>query len=528
MTENATCSVDVEIGEIEALSVEVESGNAINVEIQQLQGGGGGKDAVLYVEQELTEEEQAQARKNIGAIATSEEIVAALGYTPADNAETDGIKQNVETLSEKVKDIEADSELTAEKIEDALGYKPADANNVGVDGSYIITGVYELREDGRYLVFTEDNFSWQTLVKAVYDDKYVGCVLYDDNRDYPICFSLGGAWFDDGYVVFNAIHENGWVYELRVFDSGSALLQKYNTRNYIITGTYTPSEDGSKIESVTLDDSFDYDEMVAAIKAGRYVAVRLVEEIDRFYHEMFSLKYWSAEENYVVFTQHSTTSIMELKIGVVGGNYQVHLTEREISGGGGTAIDLLWEEPLLEIGSVGWSKDVTIVLPNLIGYDQVEIHHISDDQYYSSTRFDIDTLGEWTGQLSMTWNGSRDIDAESREVNLEWRDGTPTLHLWASVNSIGHPVRIYGIKGVSKKSVASLFTIIAGNEAERLTFMRGMTWGEWCASKYNTYGLSINSDGDVRLEADDSFVSFDGVIQKSDFLITAGAEYDIV
>jgi hypothetical protein len=112
MTENATCSVDVEIGEIESLSVEVERGNAINVEVQQLQGDGGGKDAVLYVEQELTEEQQTQARKNIGA---------------ADGGE-------VETLSEKVKDIEADSKLTAEKIEDALGYKPADANNVGGGG----------------------------------------------------------------------------------------------------------------------------------------------------------------------------------------------------------------------------------------------------------------------------------------------------------------------------------------------------------------------------------------------------------
>lgn len=396
-------------------------------------------------------------------------------------------------------------------------------------GSYILTGVYELREDGRYLVFTEDNFSWQTLVKAVYDDKYVGCVLYDDNRDYPICFSLGGAWFDDGYVVLNAIHENGWVYELRVFESGSALLQKYNTKNYIITGTYTLNDDDNMNEPITLDDSFDYDEMVAAIKAGRYVAVRLVDDIDRYHHEVFNLKYWSAEENYVLFTQtYSNTCIMNLEIWLADGNYRVYLYENEISGGGGTAIDLLWEEPMLEIGSVGWSEDVTIVLPNLIGYDQVEIHHISDDQYYSSTRFDIDTLKEWTGQLSMTWNGSRELDAESREVDLTLVDGTPTLRLWASENSIGHPVRIYGIKGVSKKSVASLFNLVMGREVERLTFMRGMTWGEWCASKYNTFGLSINSDGDVRLEADDSFVSFDGVIQKSDFLITEGAGYDIV
>lgn len=414
-------------------------------------------------------------------------------------------------------------------------------------GSYIFTGVYELREDGNYLVLLKNDFSWEMLVDAVHNSKHVGCILYDDNHEYPICFSLGGAWFNDGTVKFHAIRENGWVYELIVFDDGSALLQKYNTKNYIITGTYT-LDDNVKIDSVTLDDSFDYDEMVAAIKAGRYVAVRLVDDIDRFYHEVFNLKYWSAEENYVVFTQTSTTSIIELEIWNVDGNYKVYLTEREISGGGGgTTIDLLWENPQCfddDDAPIPFPSQ-EVPLPNADDYDFFDVVFCKNINETTSLRL---YSGYHAQANAESWDivltGAGAIYREKRTAYIALDNNEEPIGVRISGGRIeelvfgeGHsqtqddtvliPYRIYGIKGVNKQSVASLFTLIIGGEAEMLTFMPGMTWGEWCASKYNTFGLSINSDGEVRYEADDSFVSFDGVVQKSDFLITAGAEYTL-
>lgn len=68
------------------------------------------KTAVLYTEQELTEEQKAQARENIGAVGvddiheggdvTAESIKDALGYTPADEESVDELSEAVAYLKE--------------------------------------------------------------------------------------------------------------------------------------------------------------------------------------------------------------------------------------------------------------------------------------------------------------------------------------------------------------------------------------------------------------------------------------------
>ena len=417
-------------------------------------------------------------------------------------------------------------------------------------GSYIITGVYELREDGNYLVLLY-NFSWQTLVNAVYDDKYVGCVLYDDNRDDPICFSLGGAWFNDGYVQFHAIREKGWVYELRVFDSGSALLQKYNTKSYIITGTYAPTESGDMREQITLDDSFDYDTMVDAIKRGSYVALRLVDDDDRFYHEVFSLKYWSSEENYVVFSQpYGATSHREIEIRYDGGNYDVYYLEQDARDYV-PKIDLLWENPQCfddDDAHIPFPEQ-TIWLPNAGDYDFFDVVFCKNvdttttgrifngvyDKTVQELIFGADYNGAaYTLVRERTITISFDVDDTPNGMTIyscsacEYKSGTRVLA--TTDDSYLIPWRIYGTKGVNKDRAASSFTLIAGSERQTLTFRKGMTWREWCTSKYNTVGLSINSNDEVWLEEDSSNVSrcSDFVIQEAGHQIRAGAEYEIV
>lgn len=423
------------------------------------------------------------------------------------------------------------------------------SSDSGGADSYIFTGVYELREDGRYLVFTNDDFSWETLAGAVHDSKYVGCVLYDDNRDDPIRFSLGGAWFNDGYVVFNAIRENGLVYELRVFEDGSAFLQKYNTKNYIITGTYT-LDDYDKINSVTLDDSFDYDEMVEAIKAGRYVAVRLMDEYDRLYHKMFNLRYWSDEESYVEFVYSHSTSEDVLEIWYGGGNYSTNVFRQGVIGHV-PKIDLLWENPQCfddDDAPIPFPYQ-TIWLPNAGDYDFFDVVFCKNVDETTTGRIFNGVYDKTVQELifGADYNGaaytlvrermispSFDVDGTPNGMTIyncsacEYKSGTRVLA--TTDDSYLIPWRIYGTKGVNKDRAASSFTLIAGSERQMLTFRKYSPWGEWCASKYNTFGLSINSAGEVRYEADDSWVHYadSGENLRYDNQIIAGGVYELV
>ena len=57
-----------------------ESGRVLEVETAELQGGGSGENVLLYTEQSLTEEQQAQARANIGVLAPGEVTIDAYSW----------------------------------------------------------------------------------------------------------------------------------------------------------------------------------------------------------------------------------------------------------------------------------------------------------------------------------------------------------------------------------------------------------------------------------------------------------------
>ena len=56
----------------------------------------------------------------------------------------------------------------------------------------------------------------------------------------------------------------------------------------------------------------------------------------------------------------------------------------------------------------------------------------------------------------------------------------------------------------------------------------GMTWGEWVASSYNTYGLVISSDGKVKNKFGSAYIANRQVAITSDDIIKPNYEYLLV
>ena len=112
---------------------------------------------------------------------------------------------------------------------DVYTWEPFAAGSSSGNDAYIFTGIREDRGNGQYHVILNDDYSWETLTSAAYDHKYIGCVLWDDNREYPVYLTLGAGYFGDGYAVFTALDEYGYAWEMHTYKTG-ATLRYYDIR----------------------------------------------------------------------------------------------------------------------------------------------------------------------------------------------------------------------------------------------------------------------------------------------------------
>lgn len=178
-----------------AISVDILSESAIDVELQNILAPP--QPAVLYIGQILTDKQQAQARKNIGAIS---------------------LEQIPDPPTVKV---------DKETIELALGYTPADNDEVAKKlDTYIVTGLYAESSD-RYSVLIDD-FNWDNMVSAIIAKKYIGCVLWNQDGENPLLFIFGSQYFEDGYIAFFSYLEGGSILELILYRGGNAVIEPLN------------------------------------------------------------------------------------------------------------------------------------------------------------------------------------------------------------------------------------------------------------------------------------------------------------
>lgn len=171
---------------------------------------GGATEAVLYTQQDLNEDQQAQARANIGITGTGED-----GQDGQDGQ--DGISPTVTAGS-----ITGGHRITITDVNGTISFDVMDGKD-GEDGDpgdaaeagYVFTGRYIWGEDG-YSVELDDNYDWDVMIEAVYANKLVNCILWNDDGLYPIVFHLSRSYDDDGYVVFSAVEEGRayWVLTL--------------------------------------------------------------------------------------------------------------------------------------------------------------------------------------------------------------------------------------------------------------------------------------------------------------------------
>lgn len=102
----------------------------------------------------------------------------------------------------------------------------------GGAGSYIFTGNY----DGDYNVVLNSDASWDSLVEALRANKHVLCVLWDEDRLYPKYLTPSEICIEDGYVVFSAMGEGGYTYQMIYYSGNEATLASLK---FTIGGTIT-------------------------------------------------------------------------------------------------------------------------------------------------------------------------------------------------------------------------------------------------------------------------------------------------
>lgn len=258
MASDDICAVELEVADVPEISAEMQEAGSVDFELQGVSGGGGASSphAVLYVSQSLTEEERAQARENIGALSEKdapvsptikvEEVDGGVEITATDK---DG------TTTAVVKDGGAVSEET---IKAALGYTPADDADLSSKlDAYIFTGTWDESDDGSSLSATiDDGFDWETMVSAINANHYVGCVLRDESGvSSPIYLLLGSIWAEDGYSTFTAFNEDGWVFEMYLFPDGTANLNQYQLARSSAVEAITPIVSENDITAESPADS---------------------------------------------------------------------------------------------------------------------------------------------------------------------------------------------------------------------------------------------------------------------------------
>lgn len=115
----------------------------------------------------------------------------------------------------------SDAAVTKTNIVKALGYTPANNADMGKKlDAYIFTGSYTTDDDGYYEVTLNDDYSWDDMVDAINANMHVGCVLWDDGGEYPVFLTLGTPFLSDGYVVFASYSEDGGVYQVYLQSNG--------------------------------------------------------------------------------------------------------------------------------------------------------------------------------------------------------------------------------------------------------------------------------------------------------------------
>ena len=121
----------------------------------------------------------------------------------------------------------SDAEVTKENIEAALGYTPADNADLGKKlDAYIFTGTVDNSADGEdYMVELDDNYKWDDMVAAINAGKYVLCVLWSEVNLSPLYLIPGETWFSDGYAVFTALGEYGNFHEMTLFEDNTAIIE---------------------------------------------------------------------------------------------------------------------------------------------------------------------------------------------------------------------------------------------------------------------------------------------------------------
>lgn len=180
--------------------------------------------------------------------------------------------------------------------------------------AYVFTGQYIHNEDNTYDATLDDNYNWYDLVYAIQENKVVSCVLWDEDRLYPMFLTAFAPMLDDGYVVFTALAESGDVRELYVSGDGGLSLRQYDIatreyvdnagggeRAYIITGIRFWDEDAG--EDVVTFDNFDWDELINALDNGCRVAVRLsyrgdIQWLEYAYVSHYTSEWYDTDEEY--------------------------------------------------------------------------------------------------------------------------------------------------------------------------------------------------------------------------------------
>ena len=103
--------------------------------------------------------------------------------------------------------------------------------NIGVENKldvYVFTGTFDHPdEDEGYIAYLDDNYKWNDMLTAINAKKYVLCILYSELNLSPVYLVLSETFIADGYVVFTSLGENGYVYELTIFENGT-IIANYN------------------------------------------------------------------------------------------------------------------------------------------------------------------------------------------------------------------------------------------------------------------------------------------------------------
>lgn len=241
MASDDICAVELEVAVVPEVLAEMQEAGSVDFELQGVSGGGGASDpyAVLYVSQSLTEEEQAQARENIGALSEKdapisptikvEEVDGGVEITATDK---DGTTTAV---------VKGGGAVSEESIKEALGYTPADDADLSNKlDAYIITGAWDNTDDV-YSATLDDSFNWENMAAAINANHYVGCMLRpEDSANNPICLTLGGAWLPDSYAVFTSLYGDGWAFEMYLYSDGSTELNHYQLARSSTVDAITP------------------------------------------------------------------------------------------------------------------------------------------------------------------------------------------------------------------------------------------------------------------------------------------------